>query len=223
MIKPLCKVTEPEPCERIAEKVGMCEIHYRRFRKYGDPTAGRMIKGMKGKPCTFEGGCTNGIDIHGLCKAHAYRLAKYGDPAAGPPVLEIDEKDGKRVCKVCGIPKPLAEFPPDANSTARGRKLTCLDCRKARYMRYYLRNREKVALARIRKLYGEAGVEVEQRRQAGAGCDVCGRYIKLAIDHCHVSGATRGLLCTPCNTALGSAEDDPSRLRALADYLEKFR
>jgi len=32
----------------------------------------------------------------------------------------------------------------------------------------------------------------------------------------------RGLLCPGCNHALGSAQDDPDRLRAMADYLEMW-
>lgn len=47
-----------------------------------------------------------------------------------------------------------------------------------------------------------------------------GSIMRLAIDHCHVTGAVRGLLCNGCNTALGKANDDPHLLRAMADYLE---
>lgn len=46
----------------------------------------------------------------------------------------------------------------------------------------------------------------------------------LHIDHCHAEGphAVRGLLCRGCNYAIGHAADDPERLRAMADYLERF-
>ena len=40
-------------------------------------------------------------------------------------------------------------------------------------------------------------------------------------DHCHRTGRVRGILCRPCNTALGFAKDRPATLRRLADYLEK--
>lgn len=42
----------------------------------------------------------------------------------------------------------------------------------------------------------------------------------LAVDHCHRTGATRGLLCHRCNTALGQLCDDVHTLRNLIRYLE---
>jgi hypothetical protein len=41
------------------------------------------------------------------------------------------------------------------------------------------------------------------------------------IDHCHVSGNIRGILCGACNTLIGKAEDSPQILRNLANYLEE--
>tara|TARA_B100000287_G_C20148749_1_gene589280 strand:+ start:56 stop:520 length:465 start_codon:yes stop_codon:yes gene_type:complete len=39
------------------------------------------------------------------------------------------------------------------------------------------------------------------------------------VDHCHETGRVRGLLCSSCNTALGSFKEDPSVLYKAADYL----
>lgn len=41
-----------------------------------------------------------------------------------------------------------------------------------------------------------------------------------SVDHCHISGRVRALLCNKCNIALGILKDSPARLRCLADYLE---
>lgn len=46
---------------------------------------------------------------------------------------------------------------------------------------------------------------------------------RLAIDHCHKTGAVRGLLCGNCNRMLGIAQDDPEILRAAAIYLERLK
>lgn len=43
----------------------------------------------------------------------------------------------------------------------------------------------------------------------------------MSVDHDHVTGQIRGLLCSPCNAALGLLNDDPARCRAAALYLER--
>lgn len=61
------------------------------------------------------------------------------------------------------------------------------------------------------------------------GCAICGSTSprrkdskRMFVDHCHVTGRIRGLLCSPCNTMLGLATDSPVRLRAAAGYLERL-
>ena len=56
------------------------------------------------------------------------------------------------------------------------------------------------------------------------GCAICGTKKaggrgNFHLDHCHETGRIRGLLCHPCNTALGSFKDDPNRLFCAIDYL----
>ena len=46
-----------------------------------------------------------------------------------------------------------------------------------------------------------------------------GKVKQLAIDHCHESGAVRGLLCSLCNTALGLFQDDSDLLAKAMRYL----
>lgn len=58
-------------------------------------------------------------------------------------------------------------------------------------------------------------------------CPICHRTLDelergMVVDHSHVSGKVRMLVCQPCNSMLGFAEDDPSRLRQGAAYLELF-
>lgn len=48
-----------------------------------------------------------------------------------------------------------------------------------------------------------------------------GRIHPLSVDHCHDTGEIRGLLCHGCNAAIGYARNDPARLRAAADYLDR--
>lgn len=60
-------------------------------------------------------------------------------------------------------------------------------------------------------------------------CEACGKPYhgnrlakhNLAIDHCHTTGKVRGILCESCNKTLGMMDDDPIKLRKLADYIER--
>lgn len=56
--------------------------------------------------------------------------------------------------------------------------------------------------------------EIVFRRQNGV-CAFCGRRPsrnRLAVDHDHRTGRFRGLLCTPCNRALGNLEANMDRV-----------
>ncbi len=60
-------------------------------------------------------------------------------------------------------------------------------------------------------------------RQGGC-CAICGQPEKelkrqLSIDHCHVTGHIRGLLCHRCNFILGFAKDNIYILKSAIDYL----
>lgn len=66
---------------------------------------------------------------------------------------------------------------------------------------------------------------VELLDAQGGCCAVCGRQFnrqRLAhVDHCHATPPIiRGLLCGACNTLLGLARDNATRLRAAAHYLD---
>lgn len=53
------------------------------------------------------------------------------------------------------------------------------------------------------------------------GCLTLLTQYTACVDHCHISGKVRALLCKSCNWALGHAGDDPATLRrlmALLDY-----
>jgi hypothetical protein len=68
--------------------------------------------------------------------------------------------------------------------------------------------------------------EFEAMREAqNACCKICGRHESefmqvLHVDHDHVTGKIRGLLCYDCNRALGQFKDNLERVRSAVKYLE---
>jgi len=59
-------------------------------------------------------------------------------------------------------------------------------------------------------------------------CAICGKHFSefdksLAVDHNHINGENRGLLCFKCNILLGYAEDDIEILRNSIKYLEQWK
>lgn len=45
------------------------------------------------------------------------------------------------------------------------------------------------------------------------------KYRHLHVDHCHTTGKIRGLLCSQCNTGLGSFKDSIENLKSAIRYL----
>lgn len=97
--------------------------------------------------------------------------------------------------------------------------------RNERYNRkHYARRRETIRSTQLRAKYGITSEQYDRMLEAQGGvCAVCSgtheNGHRLAVDHCHTTGKVRSLLCGACNTALGLAKEDPTRLEALAAYL----
>ena len=83
--------------------------------------------------------------------------------------------------------------------------------------------------ARMRRMYG---IDYAAMNLAQDGvCAICKKPElnrsngpnpkRLSVDHCHETGAVRGLLCNNCNRAIGLLGDDPALLRAAVEYLER--
>jgi len=96
---------------------------------------------------------------------------------------------------------------------------------RQKYSRDFYRNNRQKELDRIRfKKYGITGEEFREiLEKQGIRCPICNRDISknLSVDHDHITGKIRGLICNNCNLSIGNAGDSPDRLRAMADYLER--
>lgn len=139
-----------------------------------------------------------------------------------------------KVCTVCHETKNVSEYNKN-RSRVDGLANDCRGCRKqaarTRYQHIAARQRKRPTWtgrqhAYKLKKYGLTACQYTLMRiEQSDLCAICGQRDdaprSLAVDHCHETGRIRGLLCSPCNLALGSMRDDPARLMAAARYLSR--
>jgi Zn finger protein HypA/HybF involved in hydrogenase expression len=93
---------------------------------------------------------------------------------------------------------------------------------------YRLRRRWRRLVSEF-KVSEERALELDLARLNGA-CEICGadskrsgnRWKKLCIDHNHIMGTVRGILCNRCNSGLGKFQDSKDLLIKASQYLEKY-
>lgn len=191
-----------EGCDWKSVADALCSIHYGRRRRHGDPLVPpQRIRG--GRPCTVEG-CDQRANAKGLCPTHYLRVRRTGEP--GDLLAHSDE----RLCGYCETP-----FPPND-------------------VRHKYCGEECSATAKsLREAYRRYGITMQEYRamslRQDGKCAICRhperteRNRLLTIDHDHVSGHIRELLCSHCNRAIGLLQDDPKIIRAAAAYVERNR
>ncbi len=148
---------------------------------------------------------------------------------------QLRNRDGlQSYCKLCGAASSrksnqriYLESPEKGRARAKARREADPEKARAKAKDYYHANIEKERLRwRVQGLR-RYGLTVESYNELLASqngvCLVCKQEETgkaLAVDHCHITGKIRGLLCCNCNRAIGYLEDDPDRAEELAKYLE---
>ena len=114
----------------------------------------------------------------------------------------LTSKAARRPCRGCGGRVPAER---------RGNALYCSDACKIASRRH--------------EAYGLTKEELAILLTQHEACAICGTvawgHKGPQVDHCHATGKVRGILCQSCNNGLGRFKDDPSRLRAAVEYLER--
>lgn len=143
-----------------------------------------------------------------------------------------------KVCVKCGLNKPRADYYSRGDGTVRVQakcKQCCLLYNAEIAREYRKNNPEKMQNFELKRSHNITldDYTVLLKEQGGV-CAICkkppgstgtGNKGKgtLAVDHDHLTGTYRGLLCTNCNLGVGSFFDDPVLLENAAAYLKEYR
>lgn len=115
-------------------------------------------------------------------------------------IEDVDTATRNATCRICG--------PVVAQKRADGYR--CPN-RVSNHRHNHLMNRYKISEADYSAMYD---------KQEGR-CAICRTELPLLhVDHVHVTGVVRGLLCGKCNRGIGMFNDDPETLVAAARYLQ---
>lgn len=151
-------------------------------------------------------------------------------------------RNSLRKCRKCGkeavCEDDLANFVKH-KQCKYGRDNQCLKCVGKRtdahrrknneyYAKWQRDNREKVSdsqfSSNIKSKYGITREQYDDLLGSQNGvCAICKNSEtsgkRLAVDHCHVTLAVRGLLCSRCNTAIGLFKDNKEAMKKAIAYL----
>lgn len=140
-------------------------------------------------------------------------------------------RDGHRNdCKACNLAAKARRYAADPQAAIdRVSRWQKANPERMRAYRKEYRQREHVKKSQreghLRRKFGLTSDQYDEMLAAQGGrCAICRRPptqgISLHVDHDHVTGTNRKLLCFKCNNALGDFEDDPQLLQAAIAYLD---
>lgn len=134
-----------------------------------------------------------------------------------------------KLCKGCQNNLPDNKFSITDKKKGTLRSL-CIKCSNEKDIERY--HRERKEESRNKHLKRNFGITLEEYdallEKQDNHCEICPRTPeengrRLCVDHDHKTGKVRGLLCTPCNTLLGQANDNEDILLKAIQYLNKYK
>lgn len=150
----------------------------------------------------------------------AYRAAR----RSGPPVrvrnADPPTERFRKWCPGCQQELTIADFGSN-RASKDGHAAYCKPCHNAKGKETYTRLHGSTRSYHLKRRYGMSESEVDALIDAQAGvCAVCRSRPARHVDHDHMTGRVRGVLCSGCNQGLGNFRDDAASLRRAIDYLE---
>ena len=128
--------------------------------------------------------------------------------------------EGHAWCPRCEQALQVAEFGKNA-SARNGRTTYCRPCHNLVMRENRLRAHGSTRDYHLKRRYGITSADVDAMVEAQGGvCAVCQERAPEHVDHDHLTGQVRGVLCSCCNQGLGNFRDRAQLLRAAVEYLE---
>jgi hypothetical protein len=175
-----------------------------------------------GKRTCSKGDCREPTEARGLCKKHYGDAYRNGTLPPRQMVLgihslsNVDRDASVADCAVCGPQVPIRIVRSGMQCRVKRREGSR---GRVRASTPEVRHRDK-----LRTKYGLTPDDYAHMVITQDGrCAICGAPFEgpysAHVDHDHASGRIRGLLCRPCNIALGFLRDNPAVATAAARYL----
>lgn len=128
-----------------------------------------------------------------------------------------------KICTLCNEGKNLEEFYTDKR-TKNGRTSRCKNClrtseNKKRQCPKVKKERCKKEALRRYSISEDLYYKIKKVKN----CQCCSRKIsssEVCIDHCHISGTIRGVLCSTCNLSIGGLGDTMEGVQKALNYLK---
>ena len=156
-----------------------------------------------------------------------------------------------KICRICKVEKELTEFRVDRGYLRGECKACAAELRREFYKQDperfktatkkwsrenpekrnatkragYAKNLQRHKGVVRKRLYGITPEDFETLKVAQNNCcAICEKFFIQSpeVDHCHITGKVRGLLCGPCNSGIGMLKDSLLIVLRAALYLQKF-
>lgn len=231
-------------CAKLVHCKGMCQAHYRNQRKYGNPygTLNPKKPGPQPDPSRPHSRYNPGKDTLAPGRSDIPAQCHRGH-ALNEETLRYNTK-GARYCGVCAAensqrsrkaadpaygtrrdkyaPERLAVQPSFCKN---GHTVSAEDVKT--YSNGHRRCRFCVSDSTAKQRFRKYGITLEHYQSVletqGGVCAVCqhefGGPRDEHIDHDHITGQVRGILCSQCNTAIGKFKDSPEIIIRAAEYI----
>ncbi|MEU5992209.1 endonuclease domain-containing protein [Spirillospora sp. NPDC047418] len=157
----------------------------------------------------------------GLRNSRSYRRKQAGQGKEVRPYRRHSEvPEGTKFCPRCEVVKSVDEFGSN-RSRKSGLSTYCKPCHNQVIAEHKQEKHGGQRNYMLKLRYGVTEQEVARMiAEQGGVCVICLRAEAKHVDHSHLTGLVRRILCFKCNGGLGQFHDDPQVLRLAADYLE---